>query len=99
MNKRLGRQFVFACAVALLPFAAGPSHALLIDPNFKVCPLGTTDTSLPVCNADPNSITTAGVTVGVEGNAGNGPLDPFLLLVAVPNQGTKASAPGLGDTT
>lgn len=62
---------------------AEPAHAVLvIDPNFAVCPLGTTDAT--TCGLDPNPVSSAGVTVGVIGNAGDGPLNPFLLFVAVP---------------
>ena len=85
-----------AALVGALGFAGiASAQTTIIDPNFKVCPLGTA--SVSNCNGDPNLITTAGVTVGVEGNSpGAGPLDPFLLLIAVP---TGTAAPTIGSST
>src|SRR5262252_7552123 len=99
------------CAAALGVLATSSSSALtIIDPNFSVCALGTTAAQLTGTNTsctstqDPQQVTSAGVTVGVIGNAGSGPLNPFLLLIAVPSlpsplPGSPAPAPVLGTST
>jgi len=93
--KSWGSLWRAAALAGALGFAGVASaQTTIIDPNFKVCPLGTA--SVTGCNGDPNLITTAGVTVGVEGTSGAGPLDPFLLLIAVP---TGTAAPTIGSST
>lgn len=67
---------------------AGPQSAsaqtTYIDPNFSVCAFGTADVSS--CGpTDPQLVTSAGVAIGVIGNAGTGPTNPFLILIAVPD--------------
>jgi PEP-CTERM motif len=55
---------------------------VILDPNFAVCNATTSG----ACSADPNQIGTSGsFNAFVIGNAGAGPLNPFLILVAVPD--------------
>jgi hypothetical protein len=75
-------------AVGLLAFfgmvVGGPASAapVIIDPNFAVC----NATTPGACGADPNQIGTSGsLNTFVIGGAGAGPLNPFLILVAVPD--------------
>lgn len=108
---RTPRRAATAClavATTIVLAFAGSARALpidpnlLIDPNFAVCPLGTPNAS--VCGLDPNPVGSNGVTVGVIGNAGAGPLNPFLLFVAIPDEpspplgGAPAPAPGIGSS-
>jgi hypothetical protein len=64
--------------------AGGASWAapVIIDPNFAVC----NDTTPGACGVHPNSIGTSGsLNAFVIGGAGAGPVNPFLILVAVPD--------------
>ena len=70
--------------VALMITAGAPSWAapVLIDPNFAVC----NATTPGECGYDPNNIHASGsFNAFVIGGAGAGPLNPFLILVAVPD--------------
>ena len=74
--KLIGR--LFAVSAVAIAVVADPIWAA----NMPVC-IGTTPTA---CGADPNQLAGAGsFNVFEIGAAGNGPLDPFLILVAVPD--------------
>jgi len=95
----LGSVLVVSAASFLSVAQAAPIQ--LIDPNFSVCKYGTLDVSS--CGpTDPQRVTSQGVSVGVIGNAGLGPLSPFLILAAVPDlpkpqyPGAPAPAPTWG---
>lgn len=70
-------------AIMLTGFVAStPTLAAVIDPNFTVC----TATASGACGNEPNTISTSGsFNAFTFGSSGNGPLNPFLLLFAVPN--------------
>jgi hypothetical protein len=98
----LGAGLFASAALWLSPAQADPFE--LIDPNFSVCAFGTLDVTS--CGpTDPQRVTSLGVSVGVIGNAGAGPLSPFLILAAVPDlptpkyPGAPAPAPTWGSPT
>ena len=75
--------------LALLPAGMAWGDPVFVDPNFVVC-ASTAITNAATCGLHPNPIDgTAGFYAGVhEGNnPTTGPLDPFLIFVAVPNLG------------
>ena len=82
----IGRIWATAAASAIFAGvgfgATAPAQATVIDPNFTVCANTTNDT----CGAHPNLISGSGSFNSFTfGNSGAGPLDPFLILVAVPD--------------
>jgi hypothetical protein len=104
MNKLLS-SWVIGAGLAVTGLGASYSvNAELIDPNFSVCAYGTADVSS--CGpTDPQLVDSSGITVGVIGNSGLGPLDPFLIFAAVPDlptptfPGSPAPAPQFGAST
>ena len=94
---------VVAGSAALLPSAAQAGPIEFIDPNFSVCAYGTVNVS-SCGTTDPQLVTSQGISVGVIGGAGAGPLNPFLILAAVPAlptpqyPGAPAPAPTWGST-
>ena len=93
MSSSLSHRATTAAGVILLvAFTAGSQVSrattidpiVLIDPNFSVCQLGTTNVNS--CGpTDPQQIDNTGASVGVIGGGGSGPLNPFLLFAVVPD--------------
>ena len=88
-------------AVAAISLSAPRTAAAfeIIDPNFSVCSYGSTDVT-SCGTTDPQKINSSGASVGVIGNAGSGPLNPFLLFAVVPDlpSGTYGGSPAAAPT-
>jgi hypothetical protein len=68
-------------ALILLAVSGASWGGTFIDPNFFVCSGTTAD----ACGGDPNPISSSGFNVFTNATGTSGPLNPFLIVVAVPN--------------
>lgn len=82
----LGKLGAGLLCLTALAIGAPAQATTVIDPNFAICTATTND----ACGNHPNLIDAGSGSFNAFtfGGAGAGPLDPFLILLAVPNDGT-----------